>query len=74
MASAFASLTFAASLSVLGASILRVTNFGRNLPTRSWYTLYSGYLPALNSSVNQVLDWNNIRYENAPANVQFVKV
>lgn len=44
---------------------------GRNRPTRAWYSLYSGYLPAEIHSVMGVLPWNTARYSAAPTKVQF---
>lgn len=37
---------------------------GANMPTRRWYSVYSGYLPDVMSSVSQVEPWKS-RIRNA---------
>lgn len=45
-------------------------SFGKNFPTLFWYSAYSGYFPAVMSSVNHVEAWKRKMYDMAPKKVQ----
>lgn len=51
-----------------------LTIFGMNMPTLSWYLVYSGYFFTDKSSVSQVDPWNKARIEIAPTAVQLQTV